>query len=45
MNKKFRTIIGICFLIGSVLFALRGEFAYVPVLVLVGGFYVYKGVK
>lgn len=43
MGKTLRIVIGICFLLGAVVFAYRGNYAYTPIALLIGGLYLYKG--
>lgn len=45
MNKKLRIIVGICFLMGAVIFSITKDYVYVPLFVAVGGLYIYKGTK
>lgn len=45
MNKRLRIIIGICFLIGAMMFGIKEEYMYVAIFTLVGAIYIYKGVK
>ena len=43
MKLQFRILIGICFLIGALVFIFQKEWLYA--LVLVGASYLYKGVR
>lgn len=49
MKLQFRILIGICFLIGALVFALvfafQKEWLYALLLLLVGASYLYKGVR
>lgn len=44
MKLRFRILIGICFLIGALIFMAQKELLYALAFLLVGGFYIYKGV-
>lgn len=44
MKLRFRIFIGICFLIGALVFMVQKELLYALAFLLVGGFYIYKGV-
>ena len=47
MKLQFRILIGICFLIGALVFAFQKEWLYalLLLLLLVGASYLYKGVR
>ena len=45
MKLRFRIFIGICFLIGALVFMAQKELLYALAFLLVGGFYIYKGVN
>lgn len=45
MKLQFRFLIGICFLIGALVFAFQKEWLYALLLLLVGASYFYKGVR
>lgn len=45
MKLQFRILIGICFLIGALVFALQKEWLYALLFLLVGASYLYKGVR
>ena len=44
MKLQFRILIGICFLIGALVFSFQKEWLYALLLLLVGVSYLYKGV-
>ena len=43
MKVSLRVILGVCFLIGALLFFCRGENHYALIFLLVGALYLYKG--
>lgn len=45
MKVSFRVILGICFLIGALLFFYRRENQYALIFLLVGALYIYKGLS
>ena len=45
MTVSLRVILGICFLIGALLFFYRGENHYALIFLLVGALYLYKGLR
>ena len=45
MKVSLRVILGVCFLIGALLFFCRGENHYALIFVLVGALYLYKGLS
>ena len=45
MKLQFRILIGICFLIGALVFSFQKEWLYALLLLLVGAYYLYKGVR
>ena len=45
MKVSLRVILGVCFLIGALLFFCRGENHYALIFLLVGALYIYKGLS
>lgn len=45
MNKKLRIAIAICFFVGAFMFVLMKEYLYAVAFMMVGGVYLYKGVR
>lgn len=45
MKVSLRVILGVCFLIGALLFFCRGENHYALIFLLVGALYLYKGLS
>ena len=45
MKVSLRVILGVCFLIGALLFFYRGENHYALIFLLVGALYLYKGLS
>ncbi|MBK5045582.1 YrhK family protein [Streptococcus salivarius] len=45
MKVSLRVILGVCFLIGALLFFYRGENHYALIFLLVGALYFYKGLS
>lgn len=45
MNKKLRLAIAICFFLGAFMFVFMKEFLYAVAFMIVGGVYLYKGVR
>ena len=45
MKVSLRVTLGVCFLIGALLFFYRGENQYALIFLLVGALYLYKGLS
>lgn len=45
MKVSLRVILGVCFLIGALLFFYQGENHYALIFLLVGALYIYKGLS